>query len=161
VQREPKGLLQAVYRPAHLIGSHDEASSLVTAGAASYVEIPYLPKGIFRASANLPIAAGGHGLIGSFTFSKTNALVCLHVPLRSRDILESKVEQSRRLDAAGLPPEHGWQQRHFAKQADAGKLDAEWAANSADDSRTLAALRGPVNLLADWTLARLLAPHIK
>lgn len=159
-RREPKGILRATFRAAGMIGCVADARPLVETGGASFVEIAYAKKGAFRAGSGRTIGAGGHGFIGAATYAMTDQLACLHLPLRSRDILDEKVAHSRRLDAAGLPPEHGWQQRHFAKQAAAGLLDAEWGANSAGDDATLSAVRGQVPLREDRTLVDLIAPHV-
>lgn len=160
LHRDPRGLLGAVYRSAQTIGTVEEAPQLVGDGAISYVEAPFGMKGIFRASVKSQIVAGGHRLSDNLPYVETKGVVCLHLPLRSRDTLDGRVEQSRRLTAAGLPSHHGWQQRHFARQADNGEIDKEWAANSVDDQGFIAARRGPVALLRDTTLAGVVRPSL-
>lgn len=156
IRREPSGLTRAVHR-AVPVGEEADAVRGVTSGEISYVEAPYTPKVIVRSDAPHPIAAGAHGFTGPAMITVTDLVRCLHLPLRAWEVLESKVEQSQRLDEAGFPPGHGWHLRYWAQQAAAGSLDAEWDANSADPNGDLIARRGAVKLTRDDTLSRLIS----
>ena len=92
------------------------------------------PKWISRAADSLEIAMGNHGIAGaSGRLEATDEIVCLHAPLRARSILDSKVEQGRRVAALGLDRKQGWHVQRWAELADSGKIEQEWIANSYSD----------------------------
>jgi len=156
IQLAPGAVLRAVYRPTAAVGTRIEAEVLVQQGICSYLEAAYPPKYIARAAPEIVIGAGSHSVLGPGPVQlESTCIRCLHVPLRAREILKYKIQQSERLDAAELPPSHGWQVRRFAQLATSGDLDLEWNANSQAEGH-LDAYRGQIKLIYDPILPRLL-----
>jgi glycosyltransferase involved in cell wall biosynthesis len=156
LRREPKAVLSAVYRCSAPIGDYRKVRHLVEAGDISYVEASYQRKYISRAASGLRIGPGNHLVQGvGPKRSRRKDFVCLHLPLRAKEIFHDKAEQAGRLRAAGLPDWHGWQSHRFAKAVAEGWMDTEWAANSQRDG-CLDAARGKVPLTFDTRLRELL-----
>ncbi|SDR53371.1 Glycosyl transferase family 2 [Rhizobiales bacterium GAS113] len=156
-ERQPRGVLQAVYRSDASFGDFRRARLGVEAGEFSYVEAPYQRKYIVRAVAGLQIGPGNHTLKGvGHKRSRRSPFLCLHLPLRAKDVFREKAAQAARLEAAGLPAWHGWQSHRFAKAVREGWVDTEWAANSQRDGM-LDAARGKVKLTFDTRLRDMLA----
>ena len=61
----------------------------------------------------------------------TDAVVCLHAPLRSRANLVHRAETADRVENEEFVPGTAWQPRRWA-ELDAAELDVEWRANSYD-----------------------------
>jgi Glycosyl transferase family 2 len=159
-RRSPEALLTITRRAARAIGPPDHGRALVEAQEIGYVEAMYSPKWISRASMNLEIGAGNHSA-GNLTGKPetTTELVCLHAPVRSRDTLVLKAAHSRRLEAAGRPPDDGWHTHRVRQLVKEGSIDAEWAANSyKDDALDVYGVRRPV--IFDPTLRDAVAPFL-
>ena len=128
---EPGGLLHMTRRAPVPIGDLAWIQDLVEKGECSYVEATFPPKWVSRAADSLEIAMGNHGISGvSGPLETTDEIVCLHAPLRARSILESKVEQGRRVAALGLESKMGWHVRRWTRLAGQGAIGQEWLANS-------------------------------
>ena len=160
VIRSPEALLTMTKRAARTIGPPDQARALVEAQKIGYVEAMYAPKLISRASKDLVIGMGYHSATGLAGKSETTIeLVCLHAPLRSRDTLLSKAELSRRLEAAGQPPDDTWHAHRIRRLLEDGLIESEWAANSyLEDALDVYGTRR--HLIIDTTLRDAVAPFI-
>lgn len=104
---------------------------LVENGTCSYVEVVYPPKWISRASPELHVGIGNHevsGIRGSFM--ETSEVFCLHAPLRSRSVLESKMDDDAPRIAHILPSQSAWHLRRWGAMSQSSQRDEEWAANS-------------------------------
>lgn len=157
IRGDPKAAIRATYRVALPRGPAADAINLVRSGAISYVEMQYRPKRIFRAQPELEIFAGAHDVPGKYHSGLLTNIRCFHVPLRAKEILQNKIEQSTRLNNAGFEESHGWHLRYFSRRAEIGCLDEEWAANSQLEGH-LDANRGSIRLFYDPILATLLGP---
>lgn len=91
---------------------------------------------------------------------KSDAIVCLHAPLRSRALLESKMERSRRLTEAKIPRDSdAWHVWHWARVIEEGKMDQEWATNSYErEHLDVYGEHHPV--VFDSRLRDIVAPHV-
>jgi hypothetical protein len=120
-----------VFRPARALGTVEQGRELVESRAIAFVEMMYPPKWICRAGPDLAIAQGNHWVHGAGRVERTDRLVCVHAPLRSRAVLFAKVEHGLRLERLGLPSRPGWHVRRWHRMSDAGELlEQEWRANS-------------------------------
>jgi Glycosyl transferase family 2 len=133
-RRRRRGALRSMdHRVAAPVGPPEECERLVTSGEIAYVEMRYPPKVIVRASETVTFAAGGHGATGVVPdeFVPTGDVVCLHAPLRAREVLDAKADNGRRADVAGREAGEAWHLRRWHRLAQTpGALDREWAANS-------------------------------
>lgn len=131
----PAGLLTMLHRTEETRGDADQTRELVEAGQIAFVEIAYPRKCLFRSCQDLTIGAGAHDGSGvSDPVVESGQVVCLHAPIRSRQILDARAEHGRRVIEAGYPPSHGWQNQRWHRLQAAGRLDEEWVANSVRDS---------------------------
>ena len=157
----PEALLAMTRRVREPIGTSAQAAELVEAGRIGFVEIRYPQSPISRASVALQIAQGNHAVAGvDGPIIRTAALRCLHAPLRARVALtDHKVEQGRRVEEVNDYLQQAWHVRRWRRLADAGRLEAEWRANSyLDDALDVYGEQHP--LAIDTTLADLVAPFI-
>lgn len=141
----PGVLATMTMRPAHAVGTPEEAPSLVRSGAAGYVEIAYAPKCIHRASAELCIGPGNHvtGIEGG---QPTDRLTCLHAVIRARSMLTLKADHGRRSIEERSPGEIAWHLKRWWEMSRDRTLDRtldrEWEALSyQDDALTVAGAR--------------------
>jgi hypothetical protein len=120
----------------------------------------YPSKWVGRAVTGMRIGAGNHFIAGvGEAIIQSNDILCLHVPLRAREIFKYKIEQAERLDQAGYPSDHGWHVRRFAQVMRSKNLDHEWCANSELEGH-LDTARGKVALAYDPILSCLLRNFI-
>lgn len=104
---------------------------LIETREIAFLEMEYPTKWLPRAAGGLRIRAGAHGAAPISTDPRTPAeIVCLHAPIRSRQVLDARAEHGRRLMEAGYPPEHGWHNRRWHRLQVRRQLDSEWEANS-------------------------------
>ena len=150
-----KSLLRVEHCVARPVGPEWVTPELVKAGTISYVEAEYPAKFLARATPEIEVAAGAHAVSGVEGTSGQSPIRCLHVPLRAKSLLAKKAEHGRRHDAAGRPPEHGWHARRFAVVEAAGRLDAEWRANSQASGTLDSPLGRSSNLRFDPTVSML------
>lgn len=126
-----EALLTMTRRAEPTVGTWEEARGLVESDRIAFVEMTYPPKFVSRASTELEIATGNHGVSGlDADWAETTGIVCLHAPLRSMRALEAKADRGRRMDSAEWPRDLGWHARRFRKLMEAGLLEAQWRANS-------------------------------
>ena len=152
-------ILKADIRVCEQRGPADRSRSLVENDEISFVEMEYPPKHISKAVVGLEISAGNHavsGAAGEMVHAPT--IKCLHVPLRAQEIMALKIEQSKRLDAAGYPEDHGWHLRRLARLADADLLTEEWTLQLSIRG-ILHAARGAISLIYDPILRGLLSQY--
>jgi len=159
IRLEAAAATRARYRVRQPIGAASEARELVEAGSISYIEMRYPQKFIFSAKSGLAVTAGAHDVIGEVRKRPQTSILCLHVPLRAKEVLRSKIDHARRLKVADFPEDHGWHLHYFARQAELGQLDSEWAANSQKDE-SIDAKRGKVSLMHDPLLSNLIRPFV-
>ena len=130
IRAEPAGLLYLTRRVPIPVGAEEWIQELVEKKQYSYLEVSFPPKWISRTANSLEIAMGNHGVSGVSPLERTDEIVCLHAPLRARSLLESKVEQGRRVAALGLEHKRGWHVQRWTRLAEQGEIDKEWPANS-------------------------------
>jgi len=156
-----RGLLTMTRRVPAPVGAAGEAADLVEAGRIAFVEIRYPPKHVSRACITLQIGQGNHQVSGTDgRIRKSDAIVCLHAPLRARAALAiGKVEQGRRIEEVNQYLRQAWHVRRWRRLADEGAIDAEWAANSyRDDCLDVYGQRHQLTL--DTTLRDVVAPYV-
>ena len=157
-----RGLLTMTRRVPAPVGAAGEAADLVESGRIGFVEIRYPPKYVCRACIALEIGQGNHEVSGTDgPVRKSDAIVCLHAPLRARDALAiGKVEQGRRVEEVNHYLRQAWHVRRWRRLADEGAIDAEWAANSyRDDCLDVSGERHQLSI--DTTLRDVVAPWIE
>ena len=157
-----RGLLTMTRRVPAPIGAAGEAAELVESGRIAFVEIRYPPKYVSRACIALQIGQGNHQVSGTDgPVKSSDAIVCLHAPLRARDALAiGKVEQGRRIEEVNYYLRQAWHVRRWRRLADEGAIDAEWAANSyREDGLDVYGQRH--RLAIDTTLRDVVAPWIE
>jgi hypothetical protein len=129
----PGVLATMTMRPQRPVGTPEEASRLMQTGEVAWLELPYTPKCVHRASSDVFIPAGNH-LNGTDNGVPTDALTCLHAPMRARSVLAYKIDQGRRLVEEQSSPEAGWHVKRLWQMARAGTGAAsEWEASSYQD----------------------------
>jgi glycosyltransferase involved in cell wall biosynthesis len=153
-------LLHMTYRPANTVGPIERAVKLFEAGQISFVEHRYVPKWISRTCASLEIGWGMHHVLGVREPTQdTSEIVCLHAPLRSHQVLESKTDLARSIDDIEDYLGVCWHLRRWRRLAREGRLEAEWQANSYLDGQ-LHRDGQPYPLVYDSTLRDIVAPYI-
>lgn len=129
--RSPSALVHMTRRAPLPKGPVERCRDLVESRQIAFVEMMYPPKWVSRACATSEIKAGNHLVCGiEGPYEDTEAIVCLHAPLRAQSILDEKADTGRRADEAGYPPEEMWHLRRWRNLRDEGGLAAEWLANS-------------------------------
>jgi glycosyltransferase involved in cell wall biosynthesis len=159
--RDVRGLLTMTRRVPAPIGAAREAADLVESGRIAFVEGRYPPKYLSRACIALQIGHGNHQVAGADgPLTKSDAIVCLHAPLRAREVLAvDKVEQGRRAEQVNHNLQQYWHVRRWRRLADEGALEAEWSANSyREDCLDVSGERHRLSI--DTTLRDVVAPWI-
>lgn len=158
--RSPDALLHMTRRAPSYRSARGRGEERAAGGSIAYVEIWPLPKVIARAAAGIVIGRGNHGVEGvEGSGEDTDRIVCLHAPLRAREVLDRKAEVGRRREAEGLPPGTSWHLRRWHRLAEEGGLEREWAANShADGDLDVYGERHP--LIVDTRLRQAVAPFV-
>ncbi|HVT45799.1 MAG TPA: class I SAM-dependent methyltransferase [Thermoanaerobaculia bacterium] len=155
-----QALLTMTRRPPRPCGPISEIERLVTSRQIGFVEIEYPPKHLARASPGIRIGQGNHSI--HFSAGETewsDAIVCLHAPLRSLQQLETKIDRHRPEAELHDYLKLSWHTRRWRRLADEERLDEEWAANSYEDD--VLDLPGKKRLTVfDTTLRDLVAPWI-
>jgi hypothetical protein len=130
----PSSLGTAVMRVAEPASPPERCVELVESGQIGFVEMQYPAKVVSRAAPAISVANGNHGVAGVPGEARdTSAIVCLHVPLRSRSMLATKIDQGRRVEELGFQPGEFWHSRRWWRLAREGRIDDEWAACSYRD----------------------------
>jgi Glycosyl transferase family 2 len=129
----PGSLLTMTRRAPASVGTNVEAQWLVENRHAAYVETAYPPKLVSRATDAISISAGNHMVDGvDGAVEATDAIVCLHAPLRARDRITVKGLHADRMPSDSFPSGDGWQPRRW-RALPPERIEAEWWANSYDD----------------------------
>jgi hypothetical protein len=128
----PGVLATMTMRLEHTIGRPEDAKRLVESGTVGWLELPYAPKAVHRALPDVFVSHGNHrsGVTGGVP---TDALTCLHAPMRARSTLIGKLDHGRRALAEGSSPEASWHLKRWWQMARAGTIDREWEALSYED----------------------------
>ena len=116
---------------------------------------------VSRACIALQVGQGNHQVSGTDgPVRKSDAIVCLHAPLRARYALAiGKVDQGRRVEEVNHYLQQAWHVRRWRRLADEDAIDAEWAANSyREDCLDVYGERHP--LAIDTTLRDVVTPWI-
>ena len=135
-QREssPDALIYMTRRTELPVGPPGHAQSLVESREIAFVEKAYPQKCICRPTAEVEIETGHHSISGADgPRMRTERIVCLHAPMRSRAALVERVTSASRAAAAGRNPNQGRNRRRLAALRDEKAIDEEWAANSYED----------------------------
>ena len=132
-------------------------------GLLSFFDLPFPSKVIIRGDRVRWLSAGAHLVRWPEVVRETRlapgALRCAHLPFLSQRRLALKVAQGRALEASGLPPEHGWQNRMLHRMAEAGTLADFWQRHSVPEQGVDDRDGGP-RLVEDGALALALAPTL-
>ena len=127
----PEALLHMTRRAESPVGPHGHAQDLVESGEIAFVEKVYPTKCLARASEGLYIETGHHRIEGAGgPTRRTDELVCLHAPIRSRDALAERIKSSARAAEAGRKQGQGRNRRRLAGLNSEAAIEQEWAANS-------------------------------
>jgi hypothetical protein len=133
-ESEPDALLYMTRRVASPVGPPDRGQDLVEAQQIAFVEKVYPQKCISRPTAEIYIETGHHSISGvDGPRRRTDDLVCLHAPMRSRAALEERVRSSKRAAEAGRKLGQGRNRRRLTELQGQYAIDLEWAANSYKD----------------------------
>ena len=135
-QREssPDALSYMTRRAASPVGPPSHAQSLVESRRIAFVEKAYPQKCICRPTAEVKIETGHHSISGADGRRiRTEEIVCLHAPMRSRAALAERINSAGRAAAAGRNPNQGRNRQRLAALQSETAIDAEWAANSYED----------------------------
>lgn len=126
----PEALLYMTRRVASPVGPPGEAQDLVEQRRISFVQKMYPPKCVSRPTAEIEIQTGNHRVSGTDAHrERTEALVCLHAPMRSLAALRERVNSASRAAEAGRNPGQGRNRRRLAGLSES-EVEREWAANS-------------------------------
>ena len=135
-QREssPVALIYMTRRAPTPVGPPSHAQSLVESKRIAFVEKRYPQKCICRPTAEVEIETGHHSISGAHgERMRTEEIVCLHAPMRSRAALVERVASASRAAAAERNPNQGRNRRRLALLQDETDIDEKWAANSYED----------------------------
>lgn len=158
-QREaaPDAAARAVYRAYETVPMGNLARQLMESHEIGMFQVAYLRKHVLRPTEGVEIERGNHAVRGVRGETRMDEnLLCLHLPLRSRALLESKTERSRRLIEAGITG-GAWRVWYWARELSRGNLEKEWAANSSRNGR-LDVYGESYELLFDPRLRNVLQP---
>jgi len=112
----------------------------------------------FATAAPVQIARGQHGLVIGPPLQEQNEFEIFHLPLRCREeIIKRGINYEPRRALVRANPEQSWQSAFHAEVVNTGRVDAVWAANSADREGRLDVYGNPVVLIPDLRLCRALA----
>jgi hypothetical protein len=133
-ESEPDALLSMTRRVASPVGPPDRGQDLVESKQIAFVEKVYPQKCISRPTEEIYIETGHHSISGvNGPKQRTDDVVCLHAPMRSRAALEERVRASRRAAEAGRKLGQGRNRRRLMELEGESAIDLEWAANSYED----------------------------
>lgn len=127
----PDALLHMTRRAPEPIGPDQARRELLESRRISYVEMQYPSKNIIRRAPEVTISKGNHSARGvNGPREKTERILCLHAPLRSKAALKAKVEVGRRGEEAGRREDQSWHLTRWRRLDEEGRIEEEWAANS-------------------------------
>ena len=132
--RDPAGLLTMTMRVPHPLPQDERTRALLDRDRLSFLELSYPPKHVVRAAPSVVIGPGNHWVRGlRRPVGRSEALVCLHAPLRSPSDLAHKAEQGQRVVARGYASDESWHVRRWRRMRANGTLDEDWPAHSYAD----------------------------
>ena len=112
----------------------------------------------FATSAPVQIARGQHSLIKGPSLQDGNEFEIFHLPLRCRDeIVKRAINYEPRRAPRRTCPDESWQSSFHGEVVSTGRLEAVWAANSANDEGCLDVYGNPLTLIPDTRLRHVLA----
>lgn len=138
VKRDHPRSIETMVFAARPIPSRETARYRVESRQIAYLQAPYLPKVLLRATPSLVIHMGNHwaGGVDGESVDLVRGEV-LHAPMRSRQSVFDRAEQGRRVADLGLPDNYGWHVRRLS-HLEPHELEEEWCVNS-----TICGLIGP------------------
>lgn len=161
-QHEPtvEALLTMTRRSVETIPPGNLARQLMESHQVGLVQIASAQNYVSRPTSEVKIWRGNHVVSGvRGEHARGDGIICFHAPLRSRALLESKMERSHRLTEAGVSGS-AWHVWHWARMIAEGKLDQEWAAISYEENRLdVYGKRYPVT--PDLRLRNVVAPLVR
>jgi glycosyltransferase involved in cell wall biosynthesis len=156
--RDPAALLTMTMRVPRPLPITDDTAALLEDHQVSFLELSYRPKHVVRASESVVFGPGNHRVRGARgPVVRTNALLCLHAPLRTISDLARRAEQGQRVEARGYAPWESWHIRRWWRMSRNGTLDEDWPAHSYAD-RCLDVRGRRVELITDLRLRDTVAP---
>lgn len=157
----PEGLLNATMRVPEPLEPGQRTRELIEAHRASCVEMAFPRKCVFRPAPGVRVRRGNHRVEGAAgPPEESDSILCLHVPLRSRVVLEARVDRKARLDDAGISSDRGgWRVGYWNRMAEKGMMGQEWAANS-HEGGNLDVYGQKHGLVPDLRLRDAAAPHL-
>ena len=133
-ESSPDALIHMTGRAAAPVGPPGHAQSLVESGQIAFVEKVYPQKCVCRPTAEVQIETGHHSISGANgPRVRTEELLCLHAPMRSRAALAERIYSAGRASVAGRNPKQGRNRQRLAALQGESAIDGEWAANSYED----------------------------
>jgi glycosyltransferase involved in cell wall biosynthesis len=155
---DPAGLLTMTMRVPQPLPITDSATALFDRDQVSFFEVSYRPKHVVRPTASVVFGPGNHRVWGTRApVVPSEALLCLHAPLRSIGDLARRAEQGRRVEERGYAPGESWHVRRWWRMWRDGTLDEDWPAHSyADGCLDVGGRR--VELVSDFRLRDAVAP---
>lgn len=163
-QRESsaEALLHMTYRVEEPV-ERVRARELLEDRKISYIGMARVPKLINRTSATVAMVRGAHRVEGiDGPRERTDEVLCMHAPLRSRAVLEAKALSGRRRGGK-KPGKHlgpGWLYSRWLELQEDARLEEEWAANSYNDG-CLDVYGERLALIFDPTLRDAVAPFVR
>jgi glycosyl transferase family 2 len=158
--RDPAGLLTMTMRIPRPLPHIDRNTGLLDRDQVSFLELAYPPKHMVRTARSLAFGPGNHRVRGTRgPVVRSDALVCLHAPLRSVGDLERKAEHGQRVEARGYVAGESWHVRRWLRMWRTGTLEEDWPAHSYADGR-LEVQGRQVELVTDLRLRDTVAPVI-
>ncbi len=131
---KPDALLHMTMRVASPVGPPGRGQDLVESQQISFVETAYPQKCVSRTVEEIYIETGHHSISGiEGPRKRTEEIVCLHAPIRSRAALDERIKSSSRAAEAGRNPGQGRHRRRLANLNNETAIEREWAANSYRD----------------------------
>ncbi len=162
-QREsrPEALRHMTMRAASPVGPPPHAQDLVESQQLAFVEKVYPQKCVSRTAEEIYVETGHHSISGvEGPRERTEEIICLHAPIRSRGALSERIKSANRAAAAGRNPGQGRNRRRLAELNNEAAIEREWAANSyQDDYLDVYGERHPV--VFDPRLRDAIAPFVQ
>ena len=127
-------------------------------GLRSFVSYGWPNKLIIRASPEILIGPGAHtvpSIADAHTLGVSDAIRCLHIPLRCKRFLNTKMTHGQSLKSSGYPARHGWQNQMLVNLDSDQDLDRIWAINSYDSAGHDATAGRTEVYIPDESLAKL------
>jgi hypothetical protein len=147
------GLLRMRYR------APDAGADMMSVSGCRLPFVCYVERKIaFATAAPVQIIRGQHELIVGPPLQDGAKFEIFHLPLRCRDeIIKRGINYEPRRALLRTNPEESWQSAFHAEVVNADRVNAVWAANSADSEGRLDVYGKPMTLIPDTRLCHALA----